>query len=238
VTAADLLLAFLIMLAGAAIQGAVGFGANLFAAPLLALVNPDLVPGPVIASALVVNVLVLRRDRVEDPWPQLRTANAGQIIGAISGAALLAALPTDALAIVFAIVILVGVGLSMSGLHPKRTPTTMGIAGAASGFMGTTTGVGGPPIALVMQKSEGIELRGLLSRFFLVGSVFSLIALFAVGRFGWHELWYGILLVPGVLVGVRGSTWLAARVDRGHLRTAVLALSAASAVATLAKALL
>jgi len=237
VSPVDLLIAFLIVLAGAAIQGAIGFGANLFAAPLLALVDPELVPGPVITSALVVNVLILRRDRVDDSWRQLRTANVGQLLGCVSGAALLASLPTNALAVVFAVVILIGVVLSMSGLHPRRTPTTMGVAGAAAGFMGTTTGVGGPPIALVMQKSEGLELRGLLSRFFLLGSIFSLTALWVVGRYGWHEVWYGILLVPGVLVGVRFSTWLAARVDRGHLRGAVLALSAASAAVTLVKAL-
>ncbi|MDQ3385935.1 MAG: sulfite exporter TauE/SafE family protein, partial [Actinomycetota bacterium] len=34
------------VLVGALVQGSIGFGLNLIAAPVLALVDPDLVPGP------------------------------------------------------------------------------------------------------------------------------------------------------------------------------------------------
>ena len=233
-----LALAFGVMLVGALIQGTIGFGANLFAAPLLVLIDPQLVPGPVIVAAVAMNLLVVRRDRHPGAWRSMRPAIAGQVLGAVTGAAVLAALPTDRLAVLFAVVILIGVGLSATGRHPRRSPATLAAGGTAAGFMGTTTGIGGPPIALVLQDLDGVALRGSLARFFLTGAGVSLSALAVAGRVGWAELGAGLLLVPGVLAGIRLSSALAPRVDHGHVRTAVLALSAASAVVALAEALL
>ena len=233
-----LALAFGVMLVGALLQGTIGFGANLFAAPLLVLIDPDLVPAPVIVAAVAMNVLVVRRDRHPGAWQEMRPAIAGQVAGAVAGAALLAALPTDRLAVLFAVVILVGVALSATGRHPRRTPATLATGGTAAGFMGTTTGIGGPPIALVLQDLGGVALRGSLARFFLTGAGVSLAALAVVGRLGWAELGAGLLLMPGVVAGIRLSSWVAPRVDHGHVRVAVLTLSAVSALVALARALL
>ena len=51
--ATGLLLAFVVMTLGASIQGVVGFGANLLAAPLLALIDPQLVPGHEIVGEVI-----------------------------------------------------------------------------------------------------------------------------------------------------------------------------------------
>ena len=56
-TVTEALLAALDLRAGAAVQGAVGFGANLVAAPLLVLLGEGFVPGPVIVASGVLNVL-------------------------------------------------------------------------------------------------------------------------------------------------------------------------------------
>ena len=52
VTVLQVVLGALVMTAGAFLQGAVGFGANLIAAPLLLLVNEDYVPGPLIVASV------------------------------------------------------------------------------------------------------------------------------------------------------------------------------------------
>ena len=46
---------------GALIQGTIGFGLGLFAAPLLILIDPRLVPGPILVSSAVLTVLLARR---------------------------------------------------------------------------------------------------------------------------------------------------------------------------------
>jgi uncharacterized membrane protein YfcA len=128
VSAGQHVLAFLVMLVGAAVQGAVGFGSNLVAAPLLVLIDPQLVPGPAITASLLLNVLVLRRERAPHVWREIAVPVIGQVPGAVAGAAVLALVAKANLAIFFSILILIAVGVSISGLHPPRNRVTLIIA--------------------------------------------------------------------------------------------------------------
>ncbi len=232
------LLAFAVLMVGSAVQGVAGFGANLLAAPILVLIDPSLVPGPLIVSAVALNVLIARGSRGDHPWRAMKWANVGQVVGAICGAVVLGLVPTDQLAVFFAVMVLVAVGLGATGFAPRRTPATMGAAGATAGFMGTSVGIGGPAIALVHVGSAGEELRAALSRFFFLGTFVSITALTAVDRFGSTDLVAGILLIPGVLAGYGISRRYTEHFDRRRLRVIVLVLSAISAIAALTRALL
>ena len=53
-TTLEIVLATIAYTIGSTLQGVLGFGANMFAVPILALINPDFIPGPV----LVVNPLM------------------------------------------------------------------------------------------------------------------------------------------------------------------------------------
>jgi uncharacterized membrane protein YfcA len=66
----------------------------------------------------------------------------------------------------------------------------------------------------------------------------SLLALTAVGRFGWGDLATGLLLVPGTVAGYLLSRPLAPRVNRRTLRVVVLVLSSVAAAVALLRALL
>ena len=48
---------------GACLQGSLGFGLGLLAAPVLVLVEPRLVPGPLVCMSLVMAILVAARER-------------------------------------------------------------------------------------------------------------------------------------------------------------------------------
>jgi uncharacterized protein len=233
-----LAIAFAIMFLGAAVQGVAGFGAGLLAAPVLVILDPSLVPGPLIVTGVGLNAMMLLSNKGERPWALLKWANVGQIFGAMGAAALLGALPADQLAVAFSVIILVAVALAASGLAPRRNPLTMGVAGVTSGFMGTAVGIGGPPIALMHTGSGAQELRAALSRFFLLGTTFSLVALSVVGRFNVRDAGAGLLLMPGVLVGYAVARRITHLVDRDHLRVLVLVLSGTSAVVALLRALL
>jgi uncharacterized membrane protein YfcA len=229
-------IAFAILVVGSAVQGVAGFGANLLAAPLLVLVDPSLVPGPLIVSAIALNLLILGTNRGDHPWRAMAWANVGQVVGSVCGAVVLGLIATESLAVFFAVMILIAVALGATGFAPRRTPATMGAAGATAGFMGTTVGIGGPAIALVHVGSEGAELRAALSRFFFLGTFVSLAALTAVGRFGPGDAVAGLLLIPGTVAGYGISRLFTDRVDRAMLRRVVLVLSAASAIAALIRA--
>lgn len=222
---------------GAFVQGSVGFGHNLVAAPVFALVDERLVPGPAIASAGVLVLLTVIRDRSGLHLGEVGTALIGRVPGTILAAVAVAVLSGDDLAVGFAVLVLVAVGITASGVHVRPTPATLVGAGALSGFMGTATSIGGPPMAMLYAGEAGRRLRGTLAGFFLTGIAMSLLALVVTGSFGMEELRLSLLPVPAILVGFALSSWGARRLDAGRTRPAVLAVAAFSAISVLGDAL-
>ena len=236
-SALGLALAALAMAAGTCIQGALGFGTNLVAAPILALIDPALVPVPVIIASALFNFLVAERDRGHHPWQVIRWPIVGLVPASVVGAFAVATIDKRGLSILFGLLVLIGVGLSISGLHPRHSTPNLVVAGAASGFMGTTTGIGGPPMALMFQKHRGPDLRASLARFFGIGSVVSIIPLLILGQVHLADLGRAAVLIPGGLVGFVLSKHVAQRLDHGYIRHAVLAISGTSALIVLIRAL-
>lgn len=235
-SALELVVASLVMGLGACVQGAVGFGSNLVAAPLLVLIDVDFVPGPVALISLLLNVLVRGREPA-DHDRRVRLALGGLVPGVLLAGGLLSVLPDRELSLLFAALVLVAVVLTVAGREVRPGPASLLGAGVLSGFMGTISGIGGPPMALVYQRASGPVLRATLAYFFLVGGVITAATLVFVGRLGWRELALALALVPGTLIGFAGSGVLARHLDRRTARPAVLALSTLAAVAVILKEL-
>jgi uncharacterized membrane protein YfcA len=222
---------------GASVQGAVGFGCNLVAAPLLVLIDPTLVPGPLVAANLVLNAAMIRREGLPGAWDEARWPILGQTPGTVAGAAVLVFASARNLTVVLAVLMLAAVALSLVRAEPRRTPATLTAAGVASGFMGAIAGIGGPPVALLYQRATGEEIRSAITRYFIVSSGWTVVVLAAFGRFDLATVARGVLLVPGTLTGYLVSGRLRGRVDPTVVRRAVLALSGASALLALARGL-
>ena len=173
----------------------------MLAAPIVALVDPGLIPGTLIMVAMVVTLIVVIREREDIDLHGTGWALVGRVPGTIAGALLLAMLPHRALAILLA-----GVVLGRRRAHQLRLDSRAArrrnvvLAGAASGVLGTATAIGGPPMALVWQRNTGARLRGTMSGFFLVGSVMSLAALAATGAIDGRTLWGFAVLVPAAVL--------------------------------------
>lgn len=222
-----------VTMAGACLQGSIGFGLGLLSAPILALVDPRFVPGPLIAVGVVLTFGVLHRERRSLRLGVVRWAMLGRVFGSAGGAAAVAAVSEQALGILFAVLILTAVALSVAGRQVLPEPRTLLGAGMLSGFMGTAVSVGGPPLALVYQRERGPELRATMAAFMVFGALVSLAMLVLFGQFGLVQLRLSVLLVPGVVAGFTASRFLAKVLDQGWVRPMVLLFSAASAVALL-----
>jgi uncharacterized membrane protein YfcA len=227
----------LVVVVGSIFQGAVGFGLGLLGAPLLVMVNPSLVPGPLLASALFLSFLVALREHRSIDIRGVGWALAGRVPGTFLGAAVIAAIPRRETSFLVGAMVLVAVGLVGTGARVVRSRPALFGAGTLSGFMATTSSIGGPPIALLYQDSEGGRIRGTLSGFFLVGLVLSLAALSLVGRFGRYEILSSVTHFPAVLVGFLLSARIAAVLDRGHTRKVILGASALAGLAVVVQAL-
>ncbi len=231
----ELALASGIVAIGATLQGSVGFGLGMVGAPLLILIDPRFVPAPLLCASVVLTLSLTHRERRSIEFSDLKWALIGRIVGVGIAAAFLAVVSGERIALVFGILVLLAVGISVSGIHLKPTSRTLVVAGTLSGFMGTTVSIGGPPMALVYQNQSGPRIRGTLSAYFTVGVAISLTALHFVGRFGTQELLLAAVFLPGVALGFWISRHTSSLLDRGYTRAAVLAVSASAAVVVVLK---
>ena len=234
---AVVLVALVVIALSSAIHGAVGFGMNLLAVPLLLVLDPSFVPGPALVAGLLLSLLVAWRE-LGSMDHRLGWAVLGLVPGTALALLLLAAVPEDALGIPLGLLVLIAVGLSALRWEPSPTRSALIVAGTASGFLATAASIGGPPMALIYADSDGPKLRSTLSVFFVAASLVALGALAAVGRFGPHDMGVSAAFLPGVVVGFLLSGPLRPLVDRGHTRPAVLGLSAVAAVGAVIEGLL
>jgi uncharacterized membrane protein YfcA len=228
-----LVIATMIVAVGSALQAATGMGMALFAAPLLALIDPAFVPGPALCAVIALSAAVAWRERGAIDRQILTMALSGLGAGCAIGAILLGLLLDLDLSRVFAALILAAVFLSVAGLNIRTNKLALLIGGAASGILGTMSGVHGPPIALVLQHETPDRLRATLCAFFAVGGMVSILALAASGVFGVGQIGLGLELLPGVLLGFAVAPVFARLIDRRRARAAVLIISAISASALL-----
>ncbi|MCV7278322.1 sulfite exporter TauE/SafE family protein [Mycolicibacterium flavescens] len=226
------------ILFASALQGSIGFGIGMLSAPIIALVDPSLIPGTLIMIATLVTLMVVVRERESIDLHGTGWALLGRVPGTVAGALLLMLLPARGLAIMLAAVVLAGVAVTSFGWIPAARRRNVVLAGAASGVFGTATAIGGPPMALVWQRSEGAQLRGTMSGFFLVGSLMSIAALAATGAVTGHTLIMFAALVPAALAGYVVSRGLNRVLDPTRLRWLAITASALGAVLLIGRELL
>ncbi len=236
-TSIELLAASAIVAVGAILQGSVGFGLGMLAAPLLVLIDPAFVPAPLLAAALALTLLVGYRERRGIDLRGIGWALAGRLPGTFLGVAVLSVAPPKATNFLVGTVVFIAVALIGSGVSLSRTRAVLFGAGTLSGLMGTTTSIGGPPIAALYHDAPGEKIRGTMSSFFAVGLVITLSALAFIGRFGRHELYLAGWLLPGAVFGYTVSGYTAPILDRGYTRVAVLTVSTLAGLSVIVKAL-
>ena len=226
----DFIAATLAVIAGSVVQVASGVGGGFIIVPLLALIDVGLIPAPLIFASLSLSTLMAWRE-----WHAVDHTNTGYIftgltLGSVLGGWLLASIPGDRLGLVFGSVILLAIVVTLLGRRIPLNGATGTVTGIVSGAMGTSSGIGAPPLALLYQDQSGAKIRATLAVLYTGASLIILVILFGYGKFGLNEARDGLLLVPGFVLGY----WLANRwtphVDQGHARVAVLTVSAAAAI--------
>jgi uncharacterized membrane protein YfcA len=228
----------LAILLASCLQASIGFGIGMLAAPIVALVDPALIPGTLIMVATLVTLMVVVREREDIDLHGTGWALVGRVPGTIAGAVLLAMLPHRALVILLAAVVLVGVVLTSTGWIPAPRRRNVVLAGATSGVLGTATSIGGPPMALVWQRNSGARLRGTMSGFFLVGSVMSIAALAVVGAVDARTLWGFAVMIPAAVAGYLLSRRINRFLDPKRLRWLAIGASTLGAVVLIGRELL
>lgn len=222
---------------GALVQGAVGLGLGLVAAPVVALLAPALMPGSLVWLGTVLPLLSLVKDWRSADWDGLRWAFAGRIPGTVLGVVVVSMVSARLLGVLVGVMVLVAVVLTALVIRLPMRPGVLAGAGVVSGLTGTTTSIGGPPLALVYQHVTGPRLRGTLAAYFAGGGVLSLAGLGLAGELDAAQGMAALLLTPFLLVGFLLGGPVRRHVDAGRTRVAVLVICACSALVLLARSL-
>lgn len=230
----DTALAAILIFFGSFVQSAIGFGLAIVAAPLLFLISPDYVPGPITAVALVLSCANTYRYRASISLRGLGAAVAGRVPGTLLGGALLLWIDAKMLSLWLGIAVISAVLVSLLPIRIAPTPGRMAVAGFVSGFMGTSTAIGGPPMALLLQHEKADAIRANLSAFFIVSCVMSLAVQAPVGYLGWHHLQLTWPLIPATLLGFWLATRLVHRITTQQMRATSLVLCTLSGMAAVA----
>ncbi len=157
----------------------------------------------------------------------------GRIPGSVAGGALLVMVSTQALSLWLGLLVLFAVLVSILPFRIEPTPVRMGMAGFFSGLFGTSSSIGGPPMALLLQHQEANQLRGNLSAFFVFSSIISLVIQIPAGFFTLHHLWVTLPLLPASWFGYKLAMLTTHALPKEKIRLGALilcSLSGATAV--------
>lgn len=206
-----------VVVSAAVVQFGLGLGFGMLAAPLLALLDPELVPAPVLTLGLLTSGWGALRERQGIVWREVGLAVVGRASGMGLALLALALVPgQEGFSLLFGSLVALAVALSVAGPRLPFTPGWLAAMGGVSGLMGTITSIGAPPLALLYQDKPGREARPTLAAFFALGCGISLVGLLVAGHAGLRDLALAAAMAPGIGVGYVISARLAQRFDRRY----------------------
>lgn len=229
----ELLIVNLAVSLAALVQALAGLGFVMVAAPLIALVNLAYLPGPILVANICLSSVMFWRDGRSLARVEVAPLVGGLLIGTAIGAGFLTLVSTERLGIVFALVILGAVAISVFAPQLPLTRRNVLFGATGGGFTGIVAGMHAPPLVMLYQRETPEKIRATFATVFIIGIVFALFGLWLAGRFGIAEVWMGLSLLPGLVVGFGAGRLLAARVTKEAVRLAMLTISTIGGVALL-----
>ena len=233
-----LAIASVIVFLGALTQSLIGFGLAVVASPLLYIVDPELVPAPVIVMGFSIALLTLLRERGHLEFNGLQYALIGRVPGGFIGASLLLFAPQPILGLAIAGIVAVAVVLSLYKFSLPVNKATLFGAGVVSGIFGNIAAIGGPPMAILLAGKDASKFRAALSAFFIFSSTIALVILGVTGLLEIKHLWLSLMLLPSVFLGYLVAGKLVGSVDKHKTKMATLALCTISALVLTVKSVI
>ena len=229
VTGLELFVSILVVAAGAAVMGTVGFGIVLVAAPVVLLyLEPQQTVVVLNSLTAILMAMVLLRT-----WRHLELrVSIGLIVGGLAatpiGVLALNAASPSVLRITIAVVIIF---LGLFSLTRIQLPFAQRrMAGPAIGFLTslsvTSIGVGGPigGIYALAQRWKAETVRAVLALFFLASDTMAFALYAATGLVGRDTLANIGVMIPGLLIGFGLAAVLVTRINDRMFRYAVVAV--------------
>jgi len=219
------------------VQASAGLGFAMVANPLLALINIAYLPGPMLFANLFLSSGILWREGPSLDRREMPPLLLGLLIGTGIGALILTQIAAERLGLAFGVIIVAAVVLSLVSPVFPLTRRNLLFGATAGGVTGIIAAMHGPPLVMLYQREKAAKIRATFATVFVVGCTMALIGLWLAGRFGMTEVWMGLSLFPGIIVGFLIGRVIAHRVSQEAARAAMLIISGLGGVALLLKSL-
>ena len=131
--------------------------------------------------------------------------------------------------------VMLSVGISVTGLQLPQTPKAFAWVGVLSGIMGISSALGGVPIGLSYRNDNPDAYRATVSGFLSIGAMMSIIGLGIMGRLNTPNLLAGASLLPGLLAGFALAIPLSKTLRKIPLRPMAQIVSVFAAIAVIAR---
>jgi uncharacterized membrane protein YfcA len=227
----------LALLLGSLVQSVVGLGIGLVAAPVITLLEPQLMPGVLISLAFVLPCITLIHDHHDIDWHGLNWSLPSRVMGTALGVWVVATFTESELGLFIGSMVLLAVLVTWRAVTVPINRTSLSAAGFIGGVTGTATSIGGPPFALLYQHRQPTQIRTTMAVYFLIGAAVSMVGLTISGDLDRHQVAVAGVLLPavgaGALLGIPLRRVLPAHV----VRPAVLVVSAVSALVLIVRSL-
>ena len=187
---------------GAITQSAIGIG---FGIPgcIILLFDPSLIPTSIVLMGTFVafsNAFLSFKQIIKK---DLIYSLTGRVVGTLIAAPIIMiTVGTKYFMFIFGFMLLFIIPLSFFKWNIQASIKNVSIAGLFSGFLGTLTGVGGPPMGIVYQNSNSSRVVPTLNMFFGFGALFSVIVLWNIGLLNMIIAIKCLLLSPSVAIGI------------------------------------
>ncbi|MCB9655715.1 MAG: sulfite exporter TauE/SafE family protein [Deltaproteobacteria bacterium] len=231
-----LVIALVITLAAAALQGTIGVGFSVVSVPLLALIDRRLAPVPQLLMAVPLVILMALRERRAIEMRSVLRASIGRVPGAALGAVLLSVASAQVLDFAIAAIVMMSAVLIGGGLRlPRRASTEVG-AGVLSGVTGVVASMGGPPVAMLFVGEHPSVVRANLAAIYSLGVLVSVGARVLAHAISWTDVMMSLWLMPGLFGGLFVSRFFVGRVNAAGVARAVLFVCVVAGVALVLRA--
>jgi uncharacterized protein len=216
------------VLIAAFVQGSTGLGFALISGPVVGMVAPRLLPVFLLIQMIPLNGYVTWRERHALDGPGTTWISLGRFVGTFGGLGVLLLVTEQQLSLLIGISTVLAVLMTL--LAPSFEPGKGAFltAGLVTGVTETSTGVGGPPLALVYQHRPAPVLRSTVAACFLIGEVLSLAILAMSDSISLDQLRTAFILLPAVIVGALMSRLVHHRLDGRIMRYLVLGFALVS----------
>ena len=227
----------LTVLIAAFVQGSTGLGFALISGPVIGMVAPRLLPVFLLIQMIPLNGYVTWRERHALDGAGTTWISLGRLAGTFGGLGVLILVSEQRLSLLVGVSTVLAVLMTL--LAPSFEPGKWALltAGLVTGVTETSTGVGGPPLALVYQHRPAAVLRSTVAACFLIGEVISLVVLAVSDSISSDQLQTAFLLLPAVIVGALLSRLVHHRLDGRMMRYLVLGFALASGLVGTVQAL-